>query len=123
MAMSKNIQIKIEDPCRQDWAKMEPEEKGRFCSSCSKTVVDFSLMSYREVLFYLADAGSHTCGRFMPDQLNRNLLKIPGKKRSWWSAWNLMLVGLLVSSRSEAQTKPPKAGTYHVDKKKIGVTP
>jgi hypothetical protein len=122
--MAKNIQVHIPEPCHQDWGKMQPEEKGRFCSSCSKTVVDFSLMSDRDVLSWLAGAGGKTCGRFTADQLNRNLMVVPEKKRSWWSAWNVMLIGLLLSSRAEAQTKTTQ-GTVHLapKKKRVIVVP
>jgi hypothetical protein len=119
--MSKNIQINVEDPCHQDWAKMAPEEKGRFCCSCSKTVVDFSPMSDRELLSSLANAGAHVCGRFTADQLNRNLMPLPVKRSGWWGAWNVVLMGLLLSSRAEAQTKPTKPGTLQGNKKKIVV--
>jgi hypothetical protein len=116
--MAKNIQVHIPEPCHQDWGKMRPEEKGRFCSSCTKTVVDFSLMSDREVLSWLADAGGKTCGRFTTEQLNRNLMSLPEKKRSWWSAWNVMLIGLLLSSRAEAQTTATKGAVHQASKKK-----
>ncbi len=101
---------------------MQPEEKGRFCSSCSKTVVDFNLMSDGEVLSWLADAGGKTCGRFAADQLNRNLMHIPEKKRNWWSAWNVMLIGLLLSSKAEAQTKTTQGAIHLAPKKKRVIT-
>lgn len=32
--------ITIPKPCHQNWDKMTPNEQGRFCNSCAKTVVD-----------------------------------------------------------------------------------
>jgi len=53
---------------------MLPEEKGRFCNSCSKTVVDFSNKTDFEIKNYLQE-NSHTkvCGHFKESQLNRPL--------------------------------------------------
>jgi hypothetical protein len=116
--MAKNIQVHIPEPCHQDWGKMQPEEKGRFCSSCAKTVVDFSLMSDRDVLSWLADAGGKTCGRFTAEQLNRNLMSVPERKRRGWSAWNVVLIGLLLSSKAEAQTKTMQGAVHLAPKKK-----
>jgi hypothetical protein len=95
---------------------MLPEEKGRFCSSCSKTVVDFSLMSDKEVLAYLGGAGGHTCGRFTSDQLNRNLMPPPARKMGWPAFWQLALATLLVSARAEAQMGKPKLVVHQTDK-------
>jgi hypothetical protein len=114
--MPPNIQLRIPEPCHQDWHTMLPEEKGRFCSSCSKTVVDFSLMSDKEVLAHLGGAGGHTCGRFTSDQLNRNLMPPPERKMGWPAFWQLALATLLVSARAEAQMGKPKLVVHQTDK-------
>jgi hypothetical protein len=116
--MPRNIQLRIPEPCHQDWHTMLPEEKGRFCSSCSKTVVDFSLMSDKEVLAYLGGAGGHTCGRFTPDQLNRSLMPPPERKWGWRAIWQLALATVLVSTRADAQMGKPKLVVQQVDKRK-----
>ena len=86
---------------------MKPEEKGRFCGSCAKTVIDFSLMSDREVLGYLATVSGKVCGRFTEDQLQRELMPPPQRKSKAWVVWNILLAGLLVASRTRGQSKPP----------------
>lgn len=69
----KMIQYQIAEPCHEDWNQMLPEAKGRFCSSCSKTVVDFSSMSDFSIVSYLEGKKSGSvCGRFRPDQMERN---------------------------------------------------
>lgn len=49
---------------------MLPEEKGRFCGSCSKIVVDFSTFSRDEIVDYLrARSADRVCGRFRTSQV------------------------------------------------------
>jgi hypothetical protein len=49
---------------------MLPDEKGKHCLICDKTVVDFSSMSNEEIKSYLLqNAGQKTCGRFRKSQL------------------------------------------------------
>jgi hypothetical protein len=55
----KKISYKIEEPCHADWGRMQPEAQGRFCSSCSKTVVDFSSMSDFSIVNYLEKTGTN----------------------------------------------------------------
>ena len=83
---------------------MRPEEKGRFCSSCSKTVMDFSMMTDREVIAYLSRAGQQVCGRFAPEQLGRDIavVEVGRRKRQGW--WHWLVAGLLVSAEAKAQT-------------------
>jgi len=69
----KIIQYQIEEPCHEDWTQMLPEAKGRFCSSCSKTVVDFSSMSDFSIVSYLEGKKNESvCGRFRPDQMEKS---------------------------------------------------
>jgi hypothetical protein len=56
--MSKKLQLQVPVPCHEDWDKMTDAEKGRFCSSCQKTVIDFSKMSDREIALFCHDRGT-----------------------------------------------------------------
>lgn len=68
----KLIKYSIEEPCHEDWNQMKPEAKGRFCESCSKTVVDFSSMSDFSIVNYLKGKKNESvCGRFRPDQMEK----------------------------------------------------
>jgi hypothetical protein len=118
--MPQNLQINIPDPCQESWETMHPQDNGRHCEGCSKIVVDFTGMSDREILAWLTDANRKVCGRFSPDQLNRNLLPVPEKKRKAWMIWNFLLAGLLVSSKAPAQAKSPAPPVNQNDKKLLG---
>ncbi len=81
--MSKKIQLSIPAPCHEDWNTMTPVEKGKFCGSCQKQVVDFSNMSDRQVAeFFKKPSKGSVCGRFMTDQLDREI-GIPRKRIPW----------------------------------------
>lgn len=71
------LNISVPKPCHENWETMSPEEKGRFCSVCSKTVLDFTTKTKEEVLNYVADhANEKMCGRFRNDQLQPASAKI-----------------------------------------------
>ena len=81
--MSKKLQLSIPTPCHENWDAMTPVEKGKFCGSCQKQVVDFSDMSDRQVAeFFKKPSTGSVCGRFMSDQLERDI-EIPRKRIPW----------------------------------------
>jgi hypothetical protein len=64
------FKINIPKPCHEDWQKMMPTNKGAFCKSCSKEVIDFTNMNDAEVKHYLLNRTSEKlCGRFKQQQL------------------------------------------------------
>jgi hypothetical protein len=72
------MKVSVPKPCHEDWSKMTPREKGRFCQSCSKTVVDFTKKSKEEIQEYLREHfGKRVCGHFRREQLDTLTLEIP----------------------------------------------
>ena len=63
--------INIPKPCNQNWNSMVPNKNGRFCNSCSKTVVDFTKMDNLEIQNYLIENSSKesVCGHFKFNQI------------------------------------------------------
>ena len=74
----KKIQLSIPRPCHENWDAMKPSEKGKFCASCQKTVIDFTEMNDRQIAEFFKRPPSSVCGRFQEVQLNRNI-EIPRK--------------------------------------------
>lgn len=63
----------IPEPCSENWESMSPQEKGRFCSVCSKCVVDFTQKNPEEILQILTEkekVNEKVCGTFYNHQLN-----------------------------------------------------
>jgi hypothetical protein len=72
------LKISIPTPCHEDWNKMIPDETGRHCSSCAKSVVDFTGMSDEEVKhFFLNKKEERVCGRFKQTQLQQIVIELP----------------------------------------------
>lgn len=72
------LKITIPKPCHKDWNAMTPNQQGRYCNSCAKTVTDFTSMSDEEVKhFFINKKEEHTCGRFKNEQLHRIEINLP----------------------------------------------
>ena len=85
--MQQLTSLHIATPCHEDWNRMTPAGKGKFCASCSKQVVDFTLMSDTQILHFLSQQKSSLCGRFDAGQLARPLVQPTlSKKKSWYLA-------------------------------------
>ncbi|MFN5415511.1 MAG: hypothetical protein ACK5B9_00535 [Flavobacteriia bacterium] len=63
------MKITIPKPCHENWNEMLPEDQGRFCLKCTKTVVDFSQKSKDEIKSFFKEATGKVCGRFASDQI------------------------------------------------------
>ena len=67
------IKLSIPEPCQESWANMSPIEQGRFCAVCSKTVVDLSLYTDKQLIEFFAKATGKICGRLSNVQLNKEI--------------------------------------------------
>ena len=63
-------QLQIASPCHENWNNMSPSERGKFCASCAKEVVDFTQKPKKEIVKFLEEATGSTCGRFKPEQID-----------------------------------------------------
>jgi len=102
--MKEQTYFHIPTPCHEDWNNMTQQDKGRFCASCSKQVVDFSLMTDNQVLNYFKNTSGKVCGRFADDQLQRPMIAATEqKKKVWWVV--AMTPLLLLFGKVNAQKK------------------
>jgi hypothetical protein len=103
--MSKDkFQVSIPDPCTQAWSDMTPAEGGRFCSHCQKAVIDFSLMTDKEIIAVISNHNKSLCGRFQSAQLDRRLHGPLPPKRSFFSAAVLAsFIAAIMPESSKAQ--------------------
>jgi hypothetical protein len=63
--------ITIENPCNKNWNAMPANQKGRFCDSCSNTVIDFTKMKHPEIEnYFIQNSDSKSiCGRYKSTQV------------------------------------------------------
>ncbi len=102
--MSKKFQLQIPEPCHEDWNKMSPVGKGRFCDACQKAVVDFTGMSDMQlIVFFKKPSIGSVCGRFYNDQLERDF-EIPRKRIPWLKYFfQIAVPAFLFSSKVRSQ--------------------
>lgn len=78
--------IYIPNPCSENWNEMNPEEKGRFCSVCSKCVIDFTEKNTQEIQQIIEEKSNESvCGRFYKYQLNIEDSKTSKLKEKFFS--------------------------------------
>lgn len=64
------MDIKINEPCHENWDAMTPNTQGAFCKSCKKDVIDFSQMGVAQIKdFFAKPQSARVCGRFEEKQL------------------------------------------------------
>jgi hypothetical protein len=79
MAKQKSIKLSIPTPCSESWENMTPNEQGRHCDSCNKTVIDFSLFSDKQLIEFFSTLTGKICGRLNPMQVERELIYVEQK--------------------------------------------
>lgn len=101
--MAFRLKLEIENPCSENWDQMMPDEKGRFCMSCTKQVIDFSKMTDQELIrFFKQNRKTEMCGQLSSSQLGRVLIESP--RRRWLSYFlQATLPALLFLNRAGAQ--------------------
>ncbi|MFM2362190.1 MAG: hypothetical protein RLZZ316_1092 [Bacteroidota bacterium] len=104
--MNPKLQLHIPTPCHENWNAMTPQAQGRFCNACAKVVVDFSMMTDKEVLDYMNTATSNVCGRMSTEQLAKPLQAYPATRSFGWKyMWSLLVGSFLMTAKSYAQGK------------------
>ncbi|MFT3909043.1 MAG: hypothetical protein QM737_06415 [Ferruginibacter sp.] len=94
---SQLLKLVVTNPCHENWDNMQPVKNGRYCGSCRKEVIDFSVMSDEDVQHYfIKNKNAGTCGRFRNTQLDRIRINIPSyvlqKKITPWKKYLLILL-------------------------------
>jgi len=68
-AMNQKTILSIKQPCSQKFDNFLPTEKGGFCNSCQKEVIDFRNWTDNEVANHFKNTTQKTCGYFREEQL------------------------------------------------------
>ncbi len=110
------MKISIPTPCSENWNQMLPDEKGKFCLSCQKCVMDFTKMSDEEILEIIQKPNQ--CGRFSNHQLenlNRKLKKQTQFQFPRIFRYSTLMIGLGLGGTLVAQEKcTPIVSVEHI---------
>ncbi|MFK7923087.1 MAG: carboxypeptidase-like regulatory domain-containing protein [Bacteroidia bacterium] len=119
-------QISIPEPCHEKWSEMTPNEKGRFCAACSKTVVDFRRMNTKEIVNHLGKSSGRACGRFSQHQLGEHSIENNSSWTSWVATLGLILslspIPLAAQSNVEKTVQVERSNLPMLAKPQIGTT-
>ncbi|HJT75410.1 MAG TPA: carboxypeptidase-like regulatory domain-containing protein [Chitinophaga sp.] len=110
------MKIYVSNPCTQSWENMTPEAQGRYCQSCCKTVTDFSGMTDQQIMAAIKASSGNICGRFLPEQLDRELV-IPNSPRRAWlpAAVFTSLLAIITPDTKAAVARPEVELVYDAD--------
>ena len=103
--------LTIGSPCEEDWNKMTPNQEGRHCDVCDKTVVDLTQKTQPEMVAIFESKGGDMCGRmWMPKAAKVTGGPLPvlhGRLRQFALAL-LVALGILpmTALKVQAQGKP-----------------
>ena len=101
--MPKSFQIQIPTPCHESWESMSRTQKGRFCQSCQKTVIDFSTMSDAQIIAWFSTSEGNSCGRFASTQLERDFLNHNKLQLTLLKRLVLLLPGFMITAGLKGQ--------------------
>ncbi len=105
--MKTNYNLSIPTPCAKPWASFTTTSTGGFCTSCSKTVIDFTRMSDNQILQFINQNPQQVCGRFRSEQLKEYRSIEPVKIKPG----SLLLKAGILSLFLVLTTKPGSAQT------------
>lgn len=105
------LSLHIDEPCHEKWSEMTPNEQGRFCSSCRKTVTDFTGLTDNEILETMRTNGSSICGRFYAHQLERKIVHTQLQGKNW--KMNSAVTAFFLATGAAAASAQSADTTYH----------
>lgn len=123
MPAKKQFTIQVPSPCKEDFGAMPKSEKGFYCGSCEKHIVDFRFMSDEELIEHFKQNHFATsCGRFRANQLDRPFEFTPQstsifERFNWRKLAAAILLLPLINQNLFAQQKA-KPATFQTEKQK-----
>jgi hypothetical protein len=93
-----DFQIKNTFACSENWDKMSPTEKGKFCEVCTKEVIDFTVLTKNEIVaVFKKNNYQALCARAYSIQLSTIYFEDSLENVSWnLPFWQKFLLVLLV---------------------------
>lgn len=118
------FQLKVTNPCTENWDNMTPQKQGRHCDSCNKTVVDFTQFTDKQLIDFFKKVTDNICGRATKYQLQRQMVYTEPSKHPLLSKFvfgTTLLAGLTTAATAQQNGKQISQ-THQLDNKKDSVT-
>lgn len=117
----KTKHLSLPKPCSQSWTEMTVQGQGRFCSSCQKTVIDFTEFDDAAFIAYFQQATELPCGRLNRRQLElaiplqQNRLRRPLQLYRYVAAGVLSIAGIPATTEARQTTATAVYAADHQD--------
>lgn len=106
--MREQFNLEIKEPCKENFNQFEKTDKGGFCGSCEKEVVDFTGMNTKEIITYFKQNDTEkTCGRLANIQLTTYGGNTKPKRRNYVAKMGFACLSLFGASTLQAQVSKP----------------
>lgn len=116
------FQLQLVNPCTENWDKMTPNEQGRHCDNCNKTVIDFTQYTDCQLIEFFKKAKDGICGRATKLQMQRQYVYAEPNKYPFLSKFvfgTTLLAGLTGTAAAQSTTTPTP--THQTDEVKSGL--
>ncbi len=101
----KHLNAKNMYPCKENLYKMKATEKGKFCSSCDKEVINFTHSSIQEIINTHKASETQVCGIYAKEHFN---VRPKAKEYNFLPPLKFMAAGLLAFTI-------PNIGNSHIN--------
>jgi hypothetical protein len=116
-----DLKITIDNPCRKiNWTTMSDFDKGKFCTICSKNVIDFSKMTDEQIIGILDKSEASVCARVNKSQMNRVLKTKTTHNINFVHRFVTTFTFITISAVSYSNTV--KNRTYNFEQNKIALS-
>jgi hypothetical protein len=105
----KSFNLTIENPCHEDWSKMTPTQRGRFCGACERDLIDFSILTDAEVFKVIQANEGKVCGRFHKTQMNRDFIQVEERESPKYLKFAASLLLSLAVGNTQGQSVPKES--------------
>jgi len=96
--------LRLDKSCKENWDKMSPNNNGRFCKICSKTVIDFTKLTRDEIQQKLKEANGNLCVKVTKTQLSSPILLNSEKSKEFKLPYSKVAASvMLVASLNSIQ--------------------
>ncbi len=90
--------LTLNKPCHEKWENMTPNERGSFCDSCSKNVIDFTRLNQFEISEIIKKSDGNICARVTNTQLRTPLFNLEPEKKNFSFPYSKVAAGLMLAS-------------------------